>query len=166
MTVAWQTAAMFAGRPSHDAQCDCPAHRKRAIELDEEDGAKDAPPSLFASILPALACAVCPACIASYSSALSAVGISATLGEAYHHYFLAIALLVTLGLQAHRAYRTQRSTPLVVAILGSTLLVSGHALDESRLAAWSPVLVWSGVLVLLGSSILEVMRVRRAAVRA
>lgn len=145
-------------------KCDCPAHRRGAIELGGEEG-RDAPPSLWASILPVLACAVCPACIASYSSALSAVGISATLGEAYHHYFLAVALLVTLGLQAYRAHRTQRRAPLVAAIVGSTLLVGGHALDDSGFAAWSPLLVWAGVAVLLGSSIVDVVRTRRAHAR-
>lgn len=157
---------MFVGRPSHDAKCDCPAHRRGAISLDPGEPASAAAPSLLSSLLPALACVVCPACIASYSSALSAVGVSATLGEAYHHYFLAVALLVTIGLQAHRAYRTQRTAPLVAAVLGCALVLAGHALDESGHAAWSPPLVWGGVAVLLGSSILDVLRTRRAHARS
>jgi hypothetical protein len=155
---------MFVGQPGQDAKCDCPAHRRGAIEIAGEVG-REAPPSPLASMLPALACVVCPACIASYSSALSAVGISATLGEAYHHYFLAVALLLTLGLQAHRAHRTRRRAPLVAAIVGSTLLVAGHALDDSGFAAWSPLLVWAGVAVLLGGSLLDAVRTRRAHAR-
>lgn len=141
---------------SDPADCDCPAHRRHAIAV--EDEASPAPrESHFSSILPALACAVCPACIASYSSALSAVGISATLGEAYHHHFLAVAMLVTLGLQSHRAYRTRRLAPLAIAALGCALLMLGHLLDEM------PVLVWGGVAVLLGGSVVEVLRARRRA---
>lgn len=141
---------------SDSADCDCPAHRRPAIVVDDE-AAPTPRESLFSSILPALACAVCPACLATYSSALSAVGVSATLGEAYHHYFLAVAMLVTLGLQSHRAYRTRRVAPLAIASLGCGLMTLGHFLDEM------PVLVWGGVFVLLGGSILEVVRTRRRA---
>ena len=141
---------------SHDEACDCAAHRKLARPLDVPEGT---PPSLFATILPALACAVCPACVASYASALSAVGVSASFGEAYHHYLLAVAVLVTLAVQSRRAYITRRLRALAIAMLGCTLLVVGHGLYET------PALVWAGVIVLLGGSIADVVAERRAAVR-
>jgi len=141
---------------SHCDACDCAAHRKLARPLDVPG---DAQPSLFATILPALACAVCPACVASYASALSAVGVSASFGEAYHHYFLALAVLVTLAVQSRRAYVTRRVRALVIATLGCTLLVVGHGLYET------PVLVWAGVVVLLGGSVADVFAARRAVAR-
>lgn len=167
---------MSAERPriehAHDHACDCASHRRlapptkssapRATER-ATDASRDteAPaPSLLASVLPALACAVCPACIATYASALSAVGVTASFGEAYHHYFLGVAVLVTLAVQAHRAHRTKRLAPLAIAALGCTLLVAGHALYES------PLLLGAGVAVLLGGSIADVVAMRRRAARA
>jgi len=111
---------------------------------------------LLSTVAPTLACAFCPACLSAYSGAFSALGISATLGEEYHHYLLAFALLFTLGVQAYRVRVTRRLLAPVVAVAGCMLVVAGHAFEEH------PWLVWTGIAGLLLSAAIDARVLQRS----
>jgi energy-converting hydrogenase Eha subunit E len=84
----------------HHHACDCAAHR---------DAAHDGNPArvgLSASLLPMLACAVCPACLATYAKLLSLVGVSVGFTEFQHSLLLAFAIAVSV-LVAHAALRVR-----------------------------------------------------------
>ncbi|WP_375759002.1 MerC family mercury resistance protein [Corallococcus exercitus] len=133
------------------AVCDCAHHRR------QEAGSSPAevPGSRWAALAPILACAVCPACLATYAKVLSFLGVGVSLTESTHHLLLVIAVGVSLGASAWKALRLHRWGPLLVTVLGCALLVTGHALDED------PVLTWGGVAVLLGGALWERQAWRR-----
>ncbi|HEU4407461.1 MAG TPA: hypothetical protein VFS43_19500 [Polyangiaceae bacterium] len=132
--------------PAHGSACDCAAHRPRPPA-----------PSLWGALLPALACAVCPACVATYAKLLSLAGVGLGLSERQHALLLAAAIAGSVATSAFRAWRARRAWPLAVALVGAALILAGHRLGE---AAW---LEWSGVLVLLAGGLIEQVRLRRLA---
>jgi hypothetical protein len=109
-------------------------------------------------LLPVLACAVCPACLATYTKVLSLVGVSFGFDEALHDVLMAGALTVSVGVSAWRSWRTGRAWPLLLALGGSALVAGGHLLGELH------VLEWAGVLVLLIGGLSEHFRLRRRVV--
>lgn len=108
-------------------------------------------------MLPILACAVCPACIATYTKVLSLVGVSLGFDTAVHQLLMAAALVVSVGVSAWRSWRTGRVWPLLVALCGATLVAGGHLLSDLHAVEWA------GVLVLLGGGLVEHVRLRRRA---
>ena len=134
----------------HGAACDCSRHApKRTLE---------AKPGLWAALLPFIACAVCPACIATYTKLFSLVGVSVGLDAAMHQLLMAVALVASVGVSTWRSWRTGRAWPLLVAIIGSVLVAAGHLLGDLH------VVEWVGVVVLLAGGLSEHFRLRRRAV--
>jgi hypothetical protein len=133
----------------HGSACDCGRHPpKRAHE---------AKPGVWSALLPLLACAVCPACLATYTKLLSLVGVSLGLDEAAHQLLMAVALVISVAVSAWRSWRTGRAWPLLVATCGSALVAAGHLLGDLH------ALEWAGVLVLLAGALSEHVRLRRQA---
>jgi hypothetical protein len=133
----------------HGAVCDCARHTPKRAHA--------AKPGVWSSFLPLLACAVCPACLATYTKLLSLVGVSVGLDEAAHQLLMAVALIVSVGVSAWRSWRTGRAWPLLVATCGSTLVAAGHLLGDIHAVEWA------GVLVLLIGGLSEHFRLRRQA---
>lgn len=103
--------------------------------------------ALWASILPAIACAFCPACMTVWSGLFSALGAGTghALSEEAHDALLAASLATALGTSLWRAWRTRRWGDLVLPVVGSALVTAGHLGD----AGW---LEWTGTGCLLASA--------------
>jgi len=106
--------------------------------------------------VPVLACAVCPACLSVWGSALASLGLGVVLSEAQHHALLAIAVVIALWLAARRARSLGRWRYAVATALGCALLVGAHLAGE--VAALSA----AGVAALLAAGIAEQRHRRRA----
>jgi len=102
-----------------------------------------------------LACAVCPACLATYTKLLSLAGVSIGFDEALHQLLMAVALTVSVGVSAWRSWRTGRAWPVLLAVGGSALVAGGHLLGDLHAVEWA------GVLVLLAGGVSEHFRLRR-----
>jgi hypothetical protein len=102
---------------------------------------------LWASLLPAIACAFCPACLTVWSGLFSAFGAGTghALSEEAHDALLAASLATALGTSLWRAWRTRRWSELVLPVLGSGLVTAGHLAD----AGW---LEWTGTGCLVASA--------------
>jgi hypothetical protein len=129
--------------PSH--ACDCAAHRK----------AVSSGSGLWASLLPALVCAVCPACLTAYAKILSTLGIGFGLNEAQHLGLLAATVALSVSLSAWRSWQTRRPWPVAIALVGACLLLSGHFAGDLQ------ALEWTGAAVLLAGGLVEQSRTRR-----
>jgi hypothetical protein len=129
------------------AACDCCRHVPAE--------APEASAGIWSALLPVLACAVCPACLATYTKLLSLVGVSFGFDEALHDLLMAVALALSLGVSTWRSSSTGRAWPLLLAVGGSALVAGGHLLGELH------VLEWAGVLVLLTGGLSEQFRLRR-----
>jgi hypothetical protein len=111
----------------------------------------------WAALAPVLACAVCPACVSTYAKAFAIVGVGAALSARQHLVLLAVAVSASIAVSAYRTWRSQRAWPLVVALAGCGVLVTGHLLDHG---AW---LEWSGMATLVVGGLLEQRAARRRA---
>jgi hypothetical protein len=88
-------------------------------------------------VLPALACAVCPACLATYAKALSVAGVSAWLSESQHLGFLTVAVAFSLVFGVRRARKLGRWEPFGFTVLGCALLVLAHLYDDAPWPTWA-----------------------------
>lgn len=88
-------------------------------------------------VLPALACAVCPACLATYAKALSVAGVSAWLSERQHLGFLTVAVAFSLVFGVRRARKLGRWEPFGFTVLGCALLVLAHVYDDAPWPTWA-----------------------------
>ncbi|NVI96601.1 MerC domain-containing protein [Myxococcus sp. AM009] len=130
-----------------DAACDCAHHRGQAA-TDPTEPVK-VPGGRWSMLVPLLACALCPTCLAAYAQVLSFLGVGLSLTESAHQVMLVVAVTVSLAVSGWRSRRLRRVGPLLVTAAGCSLLVLGHALEED------PVLTWSGVVVLLAGGLWE-----------
>lgn len=133
----------------HGAACDCGHHHPRAPSA--------AGSRWGAALLPALACAVCPACLTTYAKVLSVFGVSLGFDALVHQRLLVVALTASIAISAWRSWKQRRLWPLAVAIVGTALVAAGHALGELH------ALEWAGMLLLLGGAWAEHYRLRRRA---
>lgn len=122
-----------------------------------EPEAQDVRPGFWSALLPVVACAVCPACLATYTKLLSLVGVSVGFGEGLHHLLLVVALVLSMSVSGWRSWRTGRAWPLLIAAAGSALVSGGHLFGEHQ------AIEWAGVLVLLAGGSSEHFRLRRRA---
>jgi hypothetical protein len=115
---------------------------------------------LWASILPAIACAFCPACLTVWSGLFSAFGAGTghALSEEAHDALLAASLATALGTCLWRALRTRRWSELMLPVVGSALVTAGHLADT----AW---LEWAGTGCLVASAVWSWLAHRRAHAR-
>ena len=133
------------GHHPHDQHCDCAAHRPRSSS------------GLWCAVLPLLACAVCPVCLANYAKLLSIAGMGFGLSHAHHFILLVVALSVSLVVSGLRSWRTKRIWPIAVAVSGAGLVLAGHLLGE---VSW---LEWAGVATLFIGGLTEQFRMRKQA---
>lgn len=138
--------------PHAHVGCDCAAHRR-------SDRAA-APSSLLSSLVPVLACAVCPACLTTYAKVFSSAGAGLGLSDAHHELILGVAVVASVGLSAWRTRRTGRRWPLVTALAGAGAIVLGHAVEGLH------ALEWVGVSILLVGGLTEHFRLRAVRARA
>lgn len=110
-------------------------------------------------LLPVLACAVCPACLATYTKVLSALGVGFGLSEWAHVTLLMVAIAASLAISSWRSWRTRRAWPVLVAAVGAGLVLSGHWVDVHAIE-------WAGVLVLVIGGVTEHLRLRGQRVAA
>lgn len=134
----------------HPDGCDCAAH-----ETPRDGG------SWLTAALPALACAVCPACLSLYAKLASITGVSWGLSEAAHERLLFVAVGVSLVVSAWRTWRRRRAWPLGVATIGAAAVLAGHALGHGVGAG----LEWCGVLIMLVGGLAEHFSRARTKVR-
>lgn len=127
---------------SHGRSCACPHHHKMA-----PSGSRAA---WWSALLPILACAICPGCIATYAKVLSALGVGFALNESQHLGLLAICVLVSFAIGVREVRTTRRSEPLVLTLLGCVVLVGVHRFAEDT--PWSR-LTWLGVAFLLAGAL-------------
>lgn len=137
--------------------CDCPAHRRAAA-----GPPGDAPSKLgrWSLLFPVLACAVCPACLATYAKLLSLVGVGVGMTESQHLFVLGAAVGVSVIVSGLRSWRSKRWWPVALALSGASLIVAGHALPALH------ALEWVGVLVILLGGLTEHFRLRAHAASA
>jgi hypothetical protein len=136
----------------HQPACDCPAHRQAGAN--EQPAAKLGGWSV---LLPVLACAVCPACLATYTKLLSLVGVGVGMTESQHLFVLGTAVLVSVIVSGVRTWRSKRVWPLALALSGAALIVVGHLAEALH------ALEWAGVLVLMVGGLSEHFRLRARA---
>jgi len=129
----------------HVHACDCAAHRARTAPK----------VGLWPSLLPVLACAVCPACLATYAKLFSALGVGFGLSERQHVALLIVAVTASVLVSAWRTWRAKRIWPLAIALTGSSLVLFGHFAGDLHL------IEWAGMLCLLGGGLTEQLRLRR-----
>lgn len=113
----------------HGDGCGCPAHR----------GTNEAPGvrGWIADMLPALACALCPACLSTYAKALSVAGLAAWLSEREHLAFLALAVVLSVGFGLRRARTLGEYRPFGFTLAGCLALIVGHFAGEVAALTWA-----------------------------
>jgi hypothetical protein len=131
----------------HHPDCDC-GHEHHAPPP------RDVQAGWLASLLPILACAVCPACLSAYAKVLSAFGVGLFLTDTQHAIIMAVAVTSSVAVSTWRTVRSGRRWPLAVSLCGSCLVVGGHLLDHN-------VIEWVGVLVLLVGGLVEMPLLRK-----
>lgn len=128
------------GRHHHGSSCGCPNHQS-------------APPARsgwWATLVPILACVVCPACIATYAKILSALGIGIALSETQHLWLLLVCVALSLGVGARELRATRHYGPMTVTFGGCAVLLALHMFGED---AGPSRLSWLGVTLLLGGAV-------------
>jgi hypothetical protein len=131
----------------HHVGCDCEHHQPRVKPDSERAG-------WVASLLPVLACAVCPACLSAYAKVLSAVGVGLVLTETQHAVIMTVAVASSVGVSGWRSWRARRAWPFLVSLTGAALVVAGHLVEVGAVE-------WAGVLVLLVGGLAEMPLLRR-----
>jgi hypothetical protein len=133
--------------PDHNAAChacDCASHRA----AEPGSRATDA----WSAILPALACAACPACLPMYAKLFAVLGLGFELTELQHVLLLCVAITASLAVSTRRAWRLRRVWPVAIALSGSALIALSHVGGEH------PAAEWAGILTLLVGAVLEHVR--------
>jgi LPXTG-motif cell wall-anchored protein len=98
-------------------------------------------------LIPAIACALCPACLAVWAPLLATLGIGVVLSEGQHRTLLVLAVALSIGLAAIRVHRGGPWAPFSMTATGGAILLVSHWLQES---GWLSLL---GVLFLVGGSL-------------
>jgi hypothetical protein len=104
--------------------------------------------SLLASILPIIACALCPACLGIWAQVLSVVGLGVVITETQHHVLLVVAIAIAFLMSAYRFVRTSLLGPFVLTIVGCVSLGASHVLAEEN-----HLLSWLSIAIILSASI-------------
>lgn len=141
--------------PAHAAakgdDCDCAGHRLKARN---QEGGKA---TFLATLLPILACALCPVCISTYAAVLSALGVTLAFTEGQHALLLGIAVVAALGVALWKAQRSRRYVALGMTAAGCGFLVLSQLFNDNR------ALGLVGIAALIGSLVYERVQARRAA---
>lgn len=105
----------------------------------------------LSALAPALACAVCPACLSTYAKIAASFGSGLAIGETAHLVLLLVAIAVSLAVSAWRSWRSRRAWPLALALLGGIVLVVGHVVELAPLE-------WAGIAIVLAGGLVEHLR--------
>lgn len=109
----------------------------------------------FSTLTPVVACAFCPACLATYAKLFSLVGLGFAMTEAQHSVLLTCAVFVSVVASAWRWRRAGRWSPLAGTVLSGSMVLMGHFAGER---SW---LEWSGIGAMLASAWYEQRITRR-----
>lgn len=123
LRVASTTASPSGVRTGCVSECGCVAHS--VTKRPDDSGA----PSLWSVILPLVACAFCPACLAVWAPVLTSLGLGFSLPESAHLAALLLIVPLSVGPAGVRAYRSRAWRPLVFTGGGALSLIAGHVLD-------------------------------------
>jgi hypothetical protein len=104
--------------------------------------------SLLGSILPIIACALCPACLGIWAQVLSIVGVGLVITETQHHVLLVVAITTAFLMSAYRFVRTSLLGPFVLTIVGCASLGASHVLAEEI-----HLLSWLSIAIILSASL-------------
>lgn len=136
----WRTTAIVS---SETAPCTC-AHDRVDPKL-----------GWLSALAPALACAVCPACLSTYAKIAASLGTGLALSETAHLVLLLVAVGLSLAVSAWRTWKSRRAWPIAVALVGGATLVVGHLAEIAALE-------WLGIGVLLVGGLVEHLRLVRS----
>lgn len=140
-------------RTSNASPCDCPSHQATGHAAHN-----DSPSRGWLSLLvPAIACAICPACLGVWAPLLTTLGVGIVLTEGQHGTLLVLAVALSIGLAAIRVNRGGALAPFSMTATGGAILIAGHWLQESR---WLSLLA---VSFLVGGSLFARHSNRRSA---
>jgi hypothetical protein len=120
---------------AHGAHCACAHHAVAAPSTS----------STLSALLPALSCAVCPACLALWKPLLSVVGVTLALNDAQHAWLLFASLAVSVAVAVWDVRRARVWLPFWLTLAGAALMVLSHALGDVA------TLEWLGVAVMVSS---------------
>jgi len=99
------------------------------------------------AVLPLLPSATCPACIAAYAGALSALGLGFLFNERVLAPLIGVFLVVGVGSVAWSARSHGRLAPLIATVLGAAAVVFGRLI-------WNiPFLLYAGAGLLITASL-------------
>lgn len=93
-------------------------------------------------MLPALGCAVCPACLSLWKPLLSVLGVTLAFSDEQHAWLLFVSLSLAFSVGAWDARRSGVQLPFWLTVGGGSLLILSHLTGE--LAA----LEWSGMFIM------------------
>lgn len=156
MSTAEPTSSPLPTKGHAHGSCDCGHDHHSHRRATPGDGSSS--DSLWAALAPALACALCPACLTTYAKVFATVGVGAALTAGQHLAVLLVAVAISLGISGYRTWRSGRAWPLVVALAGCGLLVLGHL--------WREGLEWAGMATLLVGGVGEQQLARHNARKA
>jgi hypothetical protein len=104
------------------------------------------------TLLPAVALVLlpkCPLCLMAWLGALGSLGVSSWVSSLWGAPLVIGLLILTDGALVLRARRSRYWSPLLIALLGSGALLAGKLLVEA------PLLLYGGLGLLMGASILS-----------
>jgi hypothetical protein len=107
------------------------------------------------AFLPLVPSATCPACLTAYAGVLSAVGLGFLLNERVLAPLIVVFLIIGVVSVAWSTRSHRRAGPLVGTLLGSAAVIMG------RVAGHDHILLYSGVVVLIGASLWNLWLKRR-----
>lgn len=111
----------------------------------------------IASVLSSMAGIHCPFCIPALGALLTSIGLGAVATQVMHGVLIAL-LLVSVGSLAWAAKFHRRWWVLPAGVIGATAVYTGRYV-------WSePAVMWAGVAVLVGTSLVN-LRIKRACCR-
>lgn len=118
---------------AHGESCNCRHHPQHRHTAPSSKAGRVTP---WSSLLPALACAVCPACLATYAKVFSALGVGIALTESQHLWMLVACVTFSLLFGGWEARRTRRFAAFGLTSAGCATLVAAHLAGESRGLGW------------------------------
>ena len=141
---------------SHDTtqveRCGCSPPYESAIgeKVTDMPGGKAGNRSFALSLVLGLLIALtpkCPFCWAAYMSVFSSLGLGTVSYQPWFLPLMIILLVLNVGILFYQALKKKNFGPFGLSLLGMSLILVG------KLSLNSDVLMWSGLILLLGASV-------------